>query len=266
MSTLLEIQRAVARSILAHDDGAATAYIVADELAAEARLNIYRNTIIASLTTALRLSYPAVHRLVGAAFFESAARPFIETHPPRSADLDDYDPAFSGFLDDFAPAASIPYLAGVARLEWAVSRALHALDAEALDPARLGAIDPADHHRIRFVPHQSVGLVRADHPVDAIWRAVLAQDDAAMAAIDIGAGPVWLLVQRRETGIAVTRLDQAAWHFTARLCGGRSLQAAIDAAVGIDVPALLASHLVNGVFTGFSVDQVGSRRLMETPA
>ncbi|MGH6973460.1 MAG: DNA-binding domain-containing protein, partial [Stellaceae bacterium] len=66
MSTLLEIQRAVARSLLAPDDGAAPAYIVADGLAAEARLNIYRNTIIASLTAALRLSYPAVHRLVGA--------------------------------------------------------------------------------------------------------------------------------------------------------------------------------------------------------
>jgi len=39
------------------------------------------------------------------------------------------------------------------------------------------------------VPHPSVALVAADHPVDAIWRAVLSQDDAAMAAINLTTGP-----------------------------------------------------------------------------
>src|SRR5260370_42504507 len=83
MPTLLEIQRAVRRSLVAHDDMPAAAYIVADELLPEARLNIYRNTFSATLTTALRLSFPAIHRLVGAEFFESAARIFIEDELPR---------------------------------------------------------------------------------------------------------------------------------------------------------------------------------------
>ncbi|MDE1904330.1 MAG: putative DNA-binding domain-containing protein, partial [Alphaproteobacteria bacterium] len=191
------------------------------------------------------------HRLVGAAFFESAAQVFLEAQPPRSACLDDYDPAFADFLDKFAAAAAIPYLAGVARLDWAVSRALHAPDADALDPARLGALNAAEQRRIRFVPHPSVGLVRADHPVDAIWRAVLAQDEAAMAAIDLGSGPVRLLAQRRETGVEIARLDGPAWRFTAALCGGRSLEEAIAAAGGVDATSVLASHLINGVFIDF---------------
>ena len=262
MPTLLELQRAVYRNLTARDDGA-TAYIVADEIDAAARLNVYRNTMIASLTTALRLSYPAVHRLVGAAFFESAAQIFIAAQPPQGACLDDYDPGFADFLAEFAPAAALPYLAGVARLDWAVSRALHAPDAAALDPGDLAALDPRDHDRLRLVPHPSVSLVCADHPVDAIWRAVLARDDAAMAAIDLGAGPVRLLVQRRDHGPEITRLDEGAWRVTSRLCAGRSLPDALDAGAEIDAPALLAAHLVNGVFTAFAVDRAGDHSIME---
>jgi Putative DNA-binding domain len=261
MPTLHDLQRAVARSLIEREDGAAASHVFADGIDAAARLNVYRNTMVGGLTTALRLSYPAVHRLVGAAFFESAAQIFIAARPPKSACLDDYDPDFAEFLANFAPAASVPYLAGVARLDWAVSRALHASDAPALDPARLAALDAAEQRHLRFVPHPSMSLVCADHPVDAIWRAVLAQDDAAMAAIDLDAGSVRLLVQRRESGPEVTRLDRAAWHFTALLCAGHPLRDAIDAASGVDVPSLLATHLINGVFTTFAADAAGAQRM-----
>jgi Putative DNA-binding domain len=40
---------------------------VANGVGGAARLNIYRNTFIGNLTTALRLVYPAIHRLVGSA-------------------------------------------------------------------------------------------------------------------------------------------------------------------------------------------------------
>src|SRR5258708_26285856 len=107
MSTLLEVQRAVYRSLVARDDTAAAPHIVADALRPDARLSIYRNTFIGTLTTALRLSFPAVHRLVGADFFESAARIFIEEEPPYSAWLDEYGETFPAFLSRFTPAASL---------------------------------------------------------------------------------------------------------------------------------------------------------------
>jgi len=251
MPTLLELQRAVARSLVEREDDAAASHVFADGIDAAARLAVYRNTVVGSLTTALRLSYPAVHRLVGAAFFESAAQIFIAARPPKSACLDDYDPDFADFLATFAPAATLPYLAGVAWLDWAVSRALHAPNAPALDPGDLAALDSRRYDRLRFVPHPSVSLVRADHPVDAIWRAVLAQDDTAMAAIDLDAGPVQLLVRRRDDAAEITRLDESAWRVTAALCAGHALQDALDAMDDGDAPALLASQLTDGVFTTF---------------
>src|SRR5215472_17349650 len=166
MPTLLEIQRAVGRSIIAGDDALAACYVLADGLPAEARLGIYRNNFTGTLTAALKLCYPAVHRLVGGEFFEGAARIDISAEPPRRADLDAYGEGFPEFLAGFAPASGLTYLSGVARLEWAVNRALHAPDAEPLDLSRLAAIAAAEHGRVAFRPHPSVALVEVDHPVD----------------------------------------------------------------------------------------------------
>lgn len=253
MPTLLEIQRAVRRSLIEHDDGAAAEHLLAGPLTPGERLSIYRNTFVANLTTALRLTYPAIHRLVGAEFFESAARIFMEERPPRSAYLDEYGAEFSAFLSRFPPAASLAYLPGVASLEWAVTRALHAGDEPPLDVMSLAAIAPADRGRVYFTRHPSVGLVHADHPVDSIWRTVLAQDDAAMTAIDLASGPVWLLVQRVETHVDVRNIDEAEWRFVAELCAGRPLQVAIDAAPCIDAAIILADHLAAGRFISYGL-------------
>jgi uncharacterized protein (UPF0276 family) len=257
MPALLELQHAVHDAMVDRDDGAAVAMLAGDVPAD--RLDIYRNTFIAGVTKVLRLSFPAVHRLVGNDFFDGAASLFIAQHPPRAAWLDAYGAAFPRFLQDFPPATSLEYLGDVARLEWAVSRALHAPDVAPLDLARLQALRPEDQARVCFAPHPSVSLLCAGHPADAIWRGVLDGDDAALTAIDLMSGPVCLLVERRATGTEVSRLDPAAWRFAAALCEGRPLadvfaacpQPAGDS--GHDV--MLAGHLAAGRFVDFHLDQ-----------
>ena len=251
--TLLELQHAVYRSIVEHDDAEAAACIVVDGIDPAARLGIYRNTFARVLTNALRLSYPAVHRLVAAECFEGAARLFMEDRPPQSANLDDYGAAFPEFLSRFEPVCALAYLHDVARLEWAVSRALHALDVPPLDLGRLAALTEDEQARVWFAPHPAAGLMRADHPADSIWRAVLAQDDAALAAIDPTSGPVWLLVHRTESGVEVTRLSEAAWRFTEALFAGRPLHSALEDTPGAEAHVLLAGHLAAGRFAGFGV-------------
>jgi hypothetical protein len=251
--SLLELQRAVYRSVVARDDAAAVPYIIADGIVPAARLGIYRNTFASVLANALRLSYPAVHRLVAAECFEGAARLFMEEQAPQYANLDDYGAGFPEFLARLPPVAALTYLPDVARLEWAVSRALHAQDAAPLDIARLAALTEDEQARVRFAPDPSAGLVRADHPADSIWRAVLAQDDAALAAIDPAAGPVWLLVHRAETGIEVSGLSEGAWCFTAALFAGRALHQALNEAQCAEAQAMLAEHLAAGHFSGFSL-------------
>lgn len=253
---LFEVQRAIARSLVDGDDFPAAAHIIAGGLPPEARLNLYRNTFIGTLTNALRLSYPAVYRLVGAEFFEAAAARFVAAQPPKGAYLNEYGETFAAFLADFPPAAGLAYLPGVARLEWAVNRALHALDLPGLDLARVAAVHPANHGRISFTPHPSVGLVRDDAPIDRIWRAVLDQDEEAMAAIDLAAGPVWLLVERGPRGIEVSRMDSSSWRYAERLFGGHAIDTAAIGVPDVDHASLIAAHLAAGRFTAFEVATV----------
>src|SRR5262249_30349874 len=137
MPSLLEVQQAIRVSLVEHNDLQAAACIVGDGLAPEDRLAIYRNTFVSNSVSALRLSYPAVYRLVGGEFFEGAAHIFVHERPPVGAYLDEYGAAFPEFLARFPPAASLVYLPDVARLEWAVNRALHAADVEPLEMADL---------------------------------------------------------------------------------------------------------------------------------
>jgi hypothetical protein len=219
-------------------------------------LGIYRNTCYGMLTAALSLSFPAVHRLVGAAFFEACAQAFIPIHPPRRAYLNDYGQEFPAFLGSYGPAAALSYLPEVASLEWAVNRALHAADVPALDVAALSAIDAKDVPMLRFLPHPAVSVLHVALPADAIWRAVLEHDEAAMAAIDLAAGPAWLLIQRGAGGVEVQRMSERSGCFAQRLCAGQTLQAALDAEAdgedaAAELNAALADHLASGRFTGW---------------
>ncbi|WP_034301995.1 DUF2063 domain-containing protein [Herbaspirillum sp. RV1423] len=249
MSTLLELQRAIAQSMLHHQDGGLSAHIIADGLDSGARLDIYRNTCATVLATALTLSFPAVRYLVGAEFFEGAARLFVAEAPPRSALLDEYGADFPDFLAQLPQAASLPYLADVARLEWQVNIVLHAADAQPLNVAPLVQLDEAELSHQRFAPHPAAKLLRCDFPADAIWHAVLERDDSAMAAIDLADGPVWLLIQRAQSSVAVVRLSKCQWRFTALLFSGQPLHAALEDAPCADAQAVLAAHLTRGCFT-----------------
>ena len=250
---LLELQRAMQRSLLEGFDEDVSAYVVADGLNAHARLGIYRNTCASVLATALRLAFPAVQHLVGPEFFEGAAGLFVAQTPPRSAWLDEYGAEFPDFLHRLPQAASVPYLADVACLEWHVNLVLHAPDAPPLDIARLTALDEAGQAELRFQSHPAVRLLRCEFPADVIWRAVLERDDRAMEAVNLADGPVWLLVHRTRSGIDVVRLGECEWRFTAALFSGKSLSAALEEALCDDAYAVLATHLARGCLADVGV-------------
>ncbi len=275
MPTLLDVQQAMRRAL--SGGGGTPESVPGLGVAALERLSIYRNTCRSTLVNALRLSFPAIRQLVGEEFFDGTAQCFIDeavSGMPRSAWLYEYGGEFAAFLESFRPAAELPYLNDVARLEWAVNGALHAPDAARLDIARLALLidGRADAW---LVPHPSIALLSLRYPADAIWRAVLEDDDAALAAVDLASGPVRLLIERAETGVQVQRLAESDWRLTERLCAGQPLHAALEAnpdeasrdeASPDEAAVLLAAHLSAGRFVDVLLHHEGaskSPRLLE---
>lgn len=253
MPSLLDLQRMVRRSIIDRDDSSIVAHVTARQLSAERRLAIYRNTFDSSLTKALRLSFPAVDRLVGAEFFDGAAMAFIRDYPPRSAALNDYGSDFPEFLSEFPPAASLSYLADVARVEWAINKALHAIDVAPIALQKLAELDEIAQNLVRFVAHPSLHLLALNWPADLIWRAVLDENDEELEKLDLVQDEVLLIVSRSEGGVDVTRVPTEIFDFVKDLCSGRSLGMLVAAHPSIDIPAVLADLFLKQRLSAFEL-------------
>src|SRR3989449_9175917 len=122
MPALLELQRAFAASMLHEEDDAVCGAVVDDGFAAAERLRIYRNTCRSTLIEALRMTYPAVERLVGRDFFDMAAARYAGTHPPQSGYLNEYGGEVPGVLAPVAPAGGVSLLAHRPRLRLGARR------------------------------------------------------------------------------------------------------------------------------------------------
>lgn len=255
MPALPELQRQLGERLMAGSGADTPIWIRTHPGQAAERLDVYRTTVMDTLVRALRLSFPTVHRLVGDEFFEGAGRIFAQEHLPRSADLNRYGDDFPAFLQQFGPCTALVYLPDVARLDRAAARALHAPDKQAVDFAALAtAATGLDAARLRFTPHPSISLLRSPFPVDAIWRAVLAQDEGEMAAIDLQSGPVYLIVERVVDAVNVVRIPAGEWTLSQALFQGRPLAELIETPGEIDVPALLAQHFTGGRLVAFAIE------------
>jgi len=258
--SLLEVQQAVHRAIVDGVGPDPEPFIVGGSIEAADRLAIHRHTAQHALVKTLALSHPVVRKLVGAEFFEGAARHYLQQAWPSMAWLDAFGAGFAPFLECFAPAATLPYLADVARLEWAVHEALHAPEPAGLDLSRLAAVAPDQSGALRFVAHPALRLLALNQAADEIWHAVIGEDDTALGAVDPLTRPRWLLVQRTETtGAQVMRLTEADWNFAAALCKGARLQEALEAgaARGVAQDETLGRLLASACFVGFTIDDRG---------
>lgn len=191
------------------------------------RFRVYRNNMRHALITALADGFPVVRRLVGEDAFVGTAKLFVEAHPPRDRALATFGAEFADFLDGFEPARSVPYLADIARLEWARVEAAHAADAPPLAPARLAALGDRIVE-VRFRAHPAARLIASEHPVLAIWQANVAEHEAD-GVREIPARSDWVLITRPGFTLRQVRLSPGNGRFARALLSGMSAGLAAEA-------------------------------------
>jgi hypothetical protein len=217
----------------------------------EARLSIYRNNMLVTLTEVLKATFPVVCRLVDDRFFEYAANAFIQRHLPASPCLVEYGGDFPDFLAGFPPAACLAYLSDTARLEWAIGRVLQAPGPESPIPLASLVSVRGDPAQIRLRATGACRYVASAHPIDRIWH--FNQPDMEPAEIPDERGGVHLEV-RRADGLQITRLPVAVWTFRSRIADETALGAAAAEALAIapdfDLAAELAALFAAGLVVG----------------
>lgn len=198
--------------------------------AAASRFAVYRNNVFSSLTAALSDSYPVVEQLVGSAFFQAMARVFIEHSPPRSPVLVNYGQDFADFIDRFEPAASLPYLGDVARLERLRVEAYHAADCRVISAQALGAYlqQPEQLMQLRMKLRPGLAVLTSKHPVYSLWTAHQGIGD--LASIHL-AQAEQLLVLRDGLEVLLLPLPPASAVFIQALQRGEGFADAVVAAL-----------------------------------
>jgi hypothetical protein len=246
---LAGLQQAFAAAVAAGDGEAFAPHLAGEPGLARRRLAIYARAIAANRRSALRAAFPVVERLVGDGFFGEAARRFGDSSPPDQADLNRYGAGFAAFLADYPPAATLPWLGDVARLEWAWHESLMAADAPGLDFAALARVPEAGQHAIRFDLHPSVRLVRSAWPVLAIWEANQPGRDGTPEREE-GADEV--LVWREALRVRMALLAAPEARFVECLMNGADLDEAAAGAQAWDFAPTLERLAACGVLAGFS--------------
>ena len=160
MPNLLELQMQLRRAVLGGDTAELVAAIRGDGLDPAARLRIYRNHAFATLGAVLEGTFPVVCRLVDKRFFAYAAHEYLREHPPHSRCLVEYGADFADFLAGFEPCQDLPYLADVARFEWALNIAATVREAPPLPIEALAAIPPESAALLALRLQPSVELFR----------------------------------------------------------------------------------------------------------
>lgn len=217
------------------------------------RFGVYRNNVCASLIAALAARFPVCHALVGPEFFQAMAREYVARQRPSGPLLHEYGAGFPDFIGTFEPAASLPFLPDMARLEGLWTQCWGAAEAPVIDPVEMAGLDPEVLLESRVQLHPAARLLRSAYPIAGLWTLHQAPDPDLSG---LSWEPENVLLTRPHATIQLRRIDSGVATFAAALAGGSRIAASTEAALadspGFELGTALLGLLKDGYITGLS--------------
>jgi len=241
-------QQALLRALWRDAPDATLAGWLREPAQAGAGLQAYRANAGAHAERALTAAYPTLQQLLGGESFAALARAHWQADPPLRGDLALWGAGLAAFIADDAQLAAEPYLADMARLDWAVHQAEQAADAQ--DPQGLPLLAEVDPQHLRLRLQPGCALLASAYPIATIWLAHRGGGDDAFAAARTALAArqaETALVQRQGWRATVRALPPAEARFTRALLGARPLADALRAGGGdFDFQTWLIAALQGG--------------------
>lgn len=217
-------------------------------------LAAYRTNARAQACCSLGTTYPVLAYLLGDDNLAGLAGVFWRAHPPQTGDLAQWGAALPGFLSELPQLADAPWLADVARVEWALHQASSAADRGVDLPSfqRLTAHPP---DWLRIVLASGVRLIPCRFPVAGLVDAHGNPDPVTEEAQRLlgSGGPETALVWRQGMRPRVARCATDAGLFLQATLDGESLAAALDRAPGFAFDHWLAQAVQSGLVLGVAL-------------
>lgn len=223
---------------------------------AQARLDIYRRHHRESFRRHLRGRYPTLEWLLGTDRLVALADDTLRRSPPRAPSMAEYGQELVETLvraGDELP----PYIAEVARLDWALGCISVAVERDAIGIDRLAAVSADRLDAVTLALQPGLAHVAAAWPVDELVTLRLtatAPDQLVFAPKE-----TQLELRGAHGRFTLRRLPAGDFVFRASLAAGESLGRAAEAALAIetsfDVAAALAAVFAEGLVISHSGDR-----------
>ena len=229
--------------------GASNQSGAAEKSLARRGLQAYQSHGLALAQRALGAAYPVIAQLVGDENFAAVAQHFWRQQPPTCGDMAQWGEGLANFLSASPQLASEPYLADVARVEWALHRA---------EPPAMPSLKLSPGVWLLASAFPAASLIDAHRLPPANRQPALA-DAAALLAGCIGEN---VLVWREGFRAQVKCIGAAEQALLAALLAGDSLDAALTKASGteerhykptFDFTEWVANAVKIGLVTGASL-------------
>jgi hypothetical protein len=143
-----------------------------ERLNAAERLDIYANMYFFRLRDCLAEDYPKVSKIVGGAAFHNLVTDYLLRHPSTHWSLRYLGAALPVFLAGHPLADRFPFLADLARLEWARIDVFDAPDAPLLSRDSLTGRSTEAVNKLPIRPVPASRLLTLDWNVAPVWRAI----------------------------------------------------------------------------------------------
>ncbi len=216
-------------------------------LAAGERLAIYARMYFSRLHDLLAEDFEKTAAALGPDRFTDTVRGYLARHPSEHPSVRHLGRHFADFLASAPPPGAPPWLADLARLEWARVETFDAPDALPIERARLAVIPAADWPGLVLVLIPALEVLDSAWPLHRLWR----------DAVDVAPAATAVRVWRQDGAVYHCAMDaferEALDLVRAGATFGRVCEAMADLepeAAAAEAGALLARWVDDGLIAG----------------
>ncbi len=207
---LRELQVNFRKAVTGDTDSEIRQFIHAGQFESGRRLQIYSNNIKITLLESLAANFPVSEAVVGKEYFKFLARKYITEHPPTEGNLQRLGELLPDFIQSQKELDDFPYLADIARMDWACLTATHSPAAESVGLDSLAHYTPDEHESLLFRLKPSVSILASSYPVFDIWKFALSEVNDTDAP-DFEWAEQYVLIVRNDLEVEVFKLEQEAY-------------------------------------------------------
>lgn len=223
-------------------------------VAGDERMDVYAEGYLARVMEALAEVFETIYHLMGRDAFIELSESYIHAHPSHSYNLNFIGEHMAAFIQKASASGKLPFLSDLARLEWNVAQAFHAVSEDVFNPASLETVKEDDWDRLKVVFQPSVSTVSSQWPILDIWKA--RHTPLKEIHIDIVDRPQNVLVYRRALEVMCQLIDTTQADLIGALINKRSLGdscAVLAERLGVDEPPVgewFSSWVGQGILKG----------------